>query len=90
MTACPYCRQPLKGDLALPRMSGRQQRIYEAVVKAGNKGIETERLVKVIDSNGRGAGIVLRVQVHELNKKLQSVKQRIKGAGGYYWLVNVG
>lgn len=90
MTTCPYCRQKLTGDLALPRMSQRQKVIYDAVVKAGNTGIRTDRLVSLIDSNGPGAGIVLRVQVHELNKKLRSVRQRIKGSGGSYWLVNVG
>lgn len=90
MTACPYCRQPLKGDLALPRMSARQRTIYDAVVGAGNMGIRTERLVSLIDSNGPGAGIVLRVQVHELNKKLLSVRQRIRGSGGSYWLVEIG
>jgi hypothetical protein len=71
-------------------MSSRQRSIYDAVAKGGNMGIKTEKLVSVIDSNGPGGGIVLRVQVHELNKKLAKLDQRIKGSGGSYWLVNVG
>ena len=90
MTPCPYCRQPLKGEFALPRMSSRQRTIYEAVTAAGSRGIKTEKLVSLIDSNGPGGGVVLRVQVHELNRKLASLGQRIKGGGGSYWLINNG
>ncbi len=89
-TSCPYCHQKLTGAIALPRMSGRQRAIYDAVAKAANIGIKTERLVDLIDSNGPGGPVVLRVQVHELNKKLTEVKQRIRGSGGSYWLINIG
>jgi len=80
----------MSGDLALPLMSDRQRIIYNAVAKAGNTGIRTKELVELIDSNGPGANIVLRVQICELNKKLSSLYQRIKGAGGSYWLINTG
>lgn len=90
MNRCPYCRQPLDGMVAIPPMSGRQRTIYDAVTQAGNAGIRTTELVKLIDSIGPGGGVVLRVQVHELNKKLKVIRQRIKGSGGSYWLIYTG
>lgn len=70
-------------------MSDRQQKVYWAVAHGGPKGKPTRDLLKAMyhpADPGPGGGIVLRVQIHELNKKLASVGQEIRGAGGSYRL----
>ena len=90
MTLCPYCKRPLKGDLAVPHLSKRQRIVYNAVVESSGEGARRDDLLKAIGSVGPGGPIVLRVQVHEINKKIAAIKQRIKGSGGSYWLINTG
>ena len=66
----------------LPPLSHRQKFIYEAVVRAGSSGIQTDRLIAAMygkqSPTMAGYG-VMRVQVHEINKKLTSINQRIRG-----------
>lgn len=89
MTKCPYCKQKIDGVMSLPPMPNRQRTIYEAVAAAGSKGITKSELVSLIESNGPGGHIVLRVQVHQLNKALNRLKQRVRGGGGWYRLIDL-
>lgn len=80
MSSCPYCGGPLKGAAALPSMSKRQGIIYDMVLTSANHGCSHEQLLNAIYEGKKqppGAGIVLRVSIHELNKIIQSLNQRI-------------
>jgi hypothetical protein len=78
---CPYCKAPLKGEATLPRLSGRNLRVYRALVAAGPEGIESdELLVQMYDDDEYptpGGPTVLRVQIHDINRKIAGTKQRI-------------
>ena len=79
---CPYCGHQMNEPIITPPLSMRQKSIYQAVVSAGSSGIETSRLIAAMygkqtpTMSGYG---VMRVQVHEINKKLTSINQRIQG-----------
>jgi hypothetical protein len=83
MSNCPYCGEPLKGDVLTPEMSLRQQRIYTAVLHAGPDGIPTKDLLLQMYNSKQaptpGGGIVLRVQINKINELLHPVGQRIIG-----------
>lgn len=84
MLDCPYCGEPLKGDIITPEMSARQKRIYYAVLEAGPSGIKTSDLVLRMYEDEReeptaGGRIVLRVQINAMNKILKDFNQQIKG-----------
>lgn len=78
---CPYCGAAL-GDVAtIPEMSRRQDRVYCAVIASGRDGIHPEKLLlKMYDKDQAptpGGSVVLRVIVHEINKKISAIGQRI-------------
>ena len=80
---CPWCRRELEGDMAIPAMSWRRSRIYEAVAAAGRKGIKPKELEVLMYRDGRpkrSANGVLRVQVHEINKLIKPLGQHIRGS----------
>lgn len=86
MALCPYCKSPLKGKQAFPILPPRQLRIYDAVVAAGRDGLFKEDLLKILYDGKKippGGPIVLRVTIHELNKAIKSLDQRIVGRHGY-------
>ena len=62
-------------------MSKRKRLIYDAIVAAGPEGIMPHTILKTIygDQLTKGGGVVLRVQICELNKILAKIGQRIKG-----------
>ena len=78
---CPYCKAPLTGEAALPRLTARHLRIYKALVAGGPEGVDTdELLVQMYDDDEfptPGGPTVLRVQIHYINKKIASTGQRI-------------
>lgn len=86
---CPYCGQRMDKDIELPPMSARKIRVYKTVAAAGDKGImSNDLLVRMYDDDEwptPGGGVVLRVQVCELNKILAGYNQRIVGrrSNGY-------
>lgn len=85
MSLCPYCHAPLKGAAALPPMSKRQAIIYDMVLTSAHHGCSHKQLLDGIyegKNQPPGAGIVLRVAVHELNKLLIPVHQRVAGRRG--------
>ncbi len=92
---CPYCAGPLDEPLArLPAMRARRRRIYIAVLQAGPEGLETAALMKEMYEPGRiptkGAYAMLRVNVHEMNKTLAALGQKITGKPyGRYRLVSI-
>lgn len=85
MKLCPYCGGKLKEWPVLPQMPARRKAIYEAVARAGPDGIQAEDLIPALYTVGRtrgrepsrGAGVMLRVQVYELNKQLKPFGQKI-------------
>lgn len=86
---CPYCQAPLTDQLAIPPLSKRRKRIYDAVVEAGHTGIPAPELVVAMyapeEDLTPGAYVMMRVHIHEMNKTLASVKQKIvsKPYGAY-------
>lgn len=88
--SCPYCGGDLIEKMVMPPLPARQQRIYDTVVVSGRKGVPTSHLLKAMygdsESPTKGGRIVLRVQVHELNKTLRMLGKKVKGKGGIYRL----
>ena len=80
MSRCPYCNQKLTGSLAIPSMSVRQRKIYDAVVSAGKDGISQGDLLHVMYDKiiPPGGQVVMRVNVHEINKLIKELGQRIR------------
>lgn len=94
MTLCPYCKQPMNRAMSFPQMRPRKQRIYQAVLEAGPKGIAPDDLlVRMYGENEwptPGGPAVLRVMICEMNKVLKGEGQRIKNVyRGRYSLVHV-
>jgi hypothetical protein len=61
-------------------------RIYDAVVAAGKAGVSSANLLAIFYGDKKpppGGPIVLRVNIHELNKVLADNNQRITGRQGY-------
>ena len=78
---CPYCKAPMEGEAALPRLSGRNLRVYRALVAGGPEGVDTDDLlVSMYDDDEfptPGGPTVLRVQICDINKKIAPMNQRI-------------
>lgn len=81
---CPYCKRPMTGDMAMPPMRPRWQRIYKATLEAGPSGIHPEDLlVRMYGDNEwptPGGPTVLRVCIHGINRMIASYGQRIVGS----------
>lgn len=91
---CPYCKQPLHGEMAIPPLKPRMKRIYKAMLEAGTEGITPEDLLVRMYDDGEwptpGGPVVLRVQICEMNKALETIGQRIVSAHrGRYRLMHV-
>lgn len=94
MIVCPYCKGKISNEPELPRLSARMVRIYEAVLRAGTAGISpSDLLVRMYAEEEwptpAGSGI-MRVQIHEINKRIASINQRITNwHRGNYRLVQI-
>lgn len=88
MMNCPYCGSRVANIEPLP-LSRRQSIIYREVASAGESGIEPEDLIEAVWGKRptKGADIMLRVQIHELNKVLADYGKRVVAKGGRRWLV---
>ena len=89
MSLCPYCKRILKGKIELPYLPPRQRLIYDEVSASGRDGILPVDLLRKMYGDKHpppGGRIVMRVQVYELNKKISSLGQHIKG-GQHYRLI---
>lgn len=91
---CPYCKQPMSGEMSIPPMRPRMMRIYKATLEAGTHGITPEDLLVRMYDDGEwptpGGPVVLRVQICEMNKILGTVDQRIVSAHrGRYRLMSL-
>lgn len=80
MSICPYCKGEMDG-IELPRMSGRMLRIYTAVLESGTAGISPSDLLVRMYAEEEwptpAGGGILRVQIHEINKRIAAIHQRI-------------
>lgn len=87
---CPYCGSPLDGNSIVSPTNKRRRRLYDAVAKAGSKGITVKKLLPHMYTAGQqqtpSAWAVLRVQIHELNRTIASLSQKIKAVDGSYYL----
>lgn len=89
---CPCCGTDLGTELkhSPVAFSKRQQFIYDTVKAAGADGISTKKLVNAVYKNkpSKGAGVVVRVQIHEMNRFLEPFKQKIASVRdrGYFLL----
>jgi hypothetical protein len=87
---CPYCGEPLAGNDLIPPMNKRRRRLYDAVTRAGSKGITVRKLLPHMYTAEQQqtpfAWTVLRVQIHELNRTLIPISQRVKAINGSYFL----
>ena len=91
MSHCPYCGGKLTGKIAVPRMSARQRRIYDAIINAGQNGISQADLASAMYNGGkvgRGFAVMLRVKVHEINKIIQGLHAPLQTRGGIYRLAD--
>lgn len=83
MIVCPYCKSNIKKEPEIPKMSARMLRVYKAVVEAGPDGIHPQDLLVKMYAEAEwptpGGGTVLRVQIHEINKLIGVLQQRIVG-----------
>ena len=82
---CSCCGQPIP---VLPGvdLTVSQSRIYEAVSKAGSRGVRSSTLIDRLygdhpDGGPLTAAIALRVHVYYLNIRLRAVGQRIRAMG---------
>lgn len=87
---CPYCGGRLAGNDLIPPMNKRRRRLYDAVAKAGSKGITIRKLLPHMYTAEQQqtpfAWAVLRVQIHELNRTIASLSQKIAAKDGSYYL----
>jgi hypothetical protein len=87
---CPYCGGPLHGNDLIPPMNKRRRRLYDAVVRNGTSGIEAKDLLQHMyvgdQKQTPSARSVLRVQIHELNRDIRQVHQKISAVDGSYYL----
>lgn len=94
MSQCPYCGSVYNSTHPPLSMSQRQREIYTAVAAGGPRGIPTKQLISVIygDDPPGSAGVVLRVNIFEINRKIKDRGQRIKGRReiGYFLVGNSG
>lgn len=78
---CPCCGTDLGSELkhAPVYFSKRQQFIYDTVRAAGAGGITTKKLINAVYKNkpSKGSWVVVRVQIHEINRYLEPFNQRI-------------
>jgi hypothetical protein len=81
MSNCPYCKREAPAEIAQPLLlSPRRRKIYSAVAAAGPDGASSFDLIKAVYGEQEppaAAGTILRVQVHELNRTLKLLGQRI-------------
>jgi hypothetical protein len=82
MAKCPYCGGELLVDEPrLPRLTPRQYRIYQTLLNAGPNGMGNKDLAvrMLADEEWPTPGIMisLRVRIHELNKRIASMGQRV-------------
>lgn len=95
MTAtCPYCKSPMEGEAAVPRMSARMMRIYNTLLAAGPEGVPTAELIARMYADDEwptpGGYAVLRGRIHLMNRKLIPHGQHIiNWQRGRYRLVSV-
>lgn len=94
MTLCPYCKRPMNQAMSFPPMRPRKQRIYQAVLEAGPRGIAPDDLLVRMYGDDEwptpGGPAVLRVMICEMNKVLKSQGQRIMSVyRGRYSLVHL-
>jgi hypothetical protein len=93
MSKCPYCGSQIEGRMAMPRLSARQVRIYDAVAAAGPDGISAESLLKKMyngEKQTAGSNVVMRVTIHYMNARLTEIGQRVQGGiGGRYRLTSL-
>ena len=81
MIKCPFCKQKLGTEFQVPKLNRRRSRIYNAVVKAGPAGVPKTILIEKMYGGDRPTpkgDIVLRVNIHEINRTLKPLGQRIK------------
>ena len=92
MSTCPYCGTTYHSTYPPPALSNRQRDIYAAVAAGGPRGIPTKNLISVVygDDPPGSAGVVLRVNIFEINRKIKDRGQRIKGRRdvGYFLIGN--
>lgn len=78
---CPYCKQEMTGEVALPPLRPRWQRIYDALLQAGPQGMKPEdlqvRMYAEDEFPTPGGATVLRVSICDMNKKLRGFRQQI-------------
>lgn len=91
--SCPYCGGQLtsnqQAELSLKLLPHRLRRIYNTMLEAGPIGVTVEYLIETVwpEYRPESAYGMLRVGIHELNKKLASINgHRIRGSrgNGYY------
>lgn len=87
---CPYCRQATAAP-SVPLLSHQRGIIYRTIVAAGPHGVSVaDLLAKVYGAPDRAppsAHTVLRVNIHETNKVIRPIGQRIRGKNKTYHLV---
>ena len=87
---CPYCGRPFhKKSLELPVLSGRQARIYQAVLASGSMGIDIRKLEKIMLNGAKAqasTNTMLRVNIFAVNQAIKKLGQRVeaKRSDGYY------
>ena len=88
---CPTCGHPTAPTLLSLIFKGQQRKIYEAVARAGNVGIGSERLVDAVYAHRADGGPdtghkVIHVQIcKQINPRLKRYGLKIyagQGAGG--------
>lgn len=92
---CPFCKEPMPAFTRIPLLHPRKQRIYNAVAGAGREGIDSEDLLVRMYADDEmptpGGMQVLRVKIHEINKAIAVLNQRIVSAfRGRYVLKEIG
>lgn len=78
---CPYCGNDLPEQMQIPVMSERMLRVYKTVAASGPKGVKSVNLIDHLYEFGRkpakSANGQLRKVIHEMNKVLAAVNQRV-------------
>lgn len=89
---CPYCGTVC--NIEDPVLSERKTRLYRAVIESGKDGITSASLLAHMYAFGEKPSkhgfVVMRVQVHDINKKLAPFNKRIQARPrGRYRLVSI-